>query len=175
MNAVVKRPEVPCESQAPLLTLPARPLHTGTGGKRKWARRFPGSSPRAGGAGSRARGPGRPLNPLCRPAAPMAALLSSPHTGPSHRPSDPRPPRQPPTSGWAVRDRHSPSLPPRLPARGGAASPSSCAPAPAATHAPRCSAQRLPPLWCCHRPPAAVWSETATASICLQVLLCGTR
>lgn len=81
MNAVVKRPEVPCESQAPLLTLPARPLHTGTGGKRKWARRFPGSSPRAGGAGSRARGPGRPLNPLCRAAAPMAALLSSAHTG----------------------------------------------------------------------------------------------
>ncbi|XP_071280986.1 uncharacterized protein [Agelaius tricolor] len=40
MHAVVKRPEVPCESHGPLLTLPPCPLPRGTADKRKWARSF---------------------------------------------------------------------------------------------------------------------------------------
>lgn len=142
MHAVVKKPEVPGESQGPLLTLPPCPLPRGTGAKRKRARSFLAgagarlrrraraarAAPPAGSAAGRRHRrlwegiPGRPgsepgpaSRPPLNPRCSAAARTAA-------RPSPLAQHQQPPIPVWAWRDRHSPALPPRFPAEGRAAS-----------------------------------------------------
>lgn len=174
MNAVAKRPEVPCESQAFFLTPPPYPLPLGerearvgqslpgrgarVRQRRKGRRAARGDTGGRGSPGrwhrSRAPRPDRPLNPLCPTATRTAARLSL-HASLSPLSQH----RQPSIPTPATRDHRRPSLPPRFPAGGRAASPTTQSQLvsprprthtqPAALHShscPRAAVIILPPL-----------------------------